>query len=163
MKPIFEIKKEYADILDQIEENNGEITEEIENRLAINEGEIKQKGVAYAVVVKSMEAEQITIDNEIKRLQQLKKVRDNIISNLKDRLKYALEHYSIDEIKTETLKINFRKSKSVVVSDIDSLPEQCKKITVKVEPDKKLIKEMIEKGEFVNGAIIQENKNLQIK
>lgn len=163
MKPIFEISKDYLNIIDQIETNEGEITPEIETALAINEGEIKQKSIAYVAVIKSLESDVNTIDDEIKRLTALKKSRSNIVLNLKDRLSYALELFSIEEIKTELLKINFRKSKSVVVDDIDLLPETCKLTKVSVTPDKKMIKELIESGAKIEGAYISENRNLQIK
>lgn len=163
MKKIFEIGKEYIELIDQIEKNEGEITDEVETALAINEGEIKQKSVAYVAVIKSMESDVKTIDEEIKRLTALKKTRGNIILNLKDRLTYALNLFGIEEIKTELLKINFRKSKSVEVDDIDLLPETCKATTVSIKPDKKMIKQLIESGEKINGAHIQENRNLQIK
>ena len=163
MKPIFDISKEYLNLIDQIEENNGEITEQIETALAINEGEIKQKSVAYVAVMKSLESEVDFIDNEIKRLQALKKSRANIVQNLKDRLEYALNTFGIDEIKTELIKINFRKSKSVIVDDIDLIPESCKKTTINITPDKKLLKEMLEDGAIIIGAHILEKKNLTIK
>jgi hypothetical protein len=132
MKPIYNISKEYLELVEQIETNEGEITPEIETALAINEGEIKQKGVAYVAVIKTMESDIKTIDDEIKRLTALKKSRGNIVNNLKDRLEYALNLFEIDEIKTELVKINFRKSKSVVVDDIDLLPELYKNTTISV-------------------------------
>jgi len=163
MKAIFEISKDYLELAEQIENNGGEVTPEIETALAINESEVKQKSVAYVAVIKTMESDVKTIDEEIKRLQALKKSRSNIINNLKDRLTYALNLFEIDEIKTELVKINFRNSKSTVVDDIDLLPEICKKTTVSITPDKKTIKELIESGKKIEGAYILENRTLQIK
>ncbi|WBC28430.1 Gam-like end protection [Rhodobacteraceae phage LS06-2018-MD05] len=163
MKPIYEISKNYLDLIDQIEENNGEITPEIETSLAINEGEIKQKSVAYVAVMKSLESEVDFIDNEIKRLQALKKSRANIVQNLKDSLEYALNTFGIDEIKTELIKINFRKSKSVIIDKPELVPDHYNTITVTRTPNKKAIKEAIESGKKVKGAYISENRNLQIK
>lgn len=163
MKKLFEISNEYLNIFDQIEENNGELSAEIEKKLAISESELKQKGIAYCAVIKKLDGELETIDKEINRLQALKKTRNNIVQNLKDRLKYALLQFDITEIKTELIKINFRKSKNVVIDNIEDLPEFCKKVKVAVTADKKLIKEMIESGKMIKGAHIEENKNLQIK
>ena len=163
MKNLFEISTDYLELFDKIEENQGEITPEIETALAINEGEVKQKGVAYCAVIKTIDGEVAMIDNEIKRLQALKKARVNIVLNLKDRLKNALILFGIDEIKTELIKINFRKSKSIVVTDVDELPVSCKTTTVTTVADKKAIKELIENGFDVKGATQVENKNIQIK
>lgn len=162
MKNIFQISSEYLNILDELEENGGEFTPEIEHSLAINESELKQKGVAYAALIKSVEAEQVIIDNEIKRLQAFKKVRGNIILKLKDMLKNALEMYEIDEIKTETLKINFRKSESVVIDDVYLLPDDCK--ILKIEHISKTeIKKRLKSGEEMQGVHLEVNKNIQIK
>ena len=162
MTNLFNISAEYLNMLDELEENGGEITEEMEHALAINESQLKQKGVAYAAVIKSITAEQKIIDEEIKRLQALKKVRGNLISNLKERLTNALNTYGIDEIKTELVKINFRKSESVNIIDVDLLPDICK--IVKVEPVSKTeIKKLIKEGEKVPGAELVENRNIQIK
>lgn len=163
MKPIFEISNDFLQLLDQVENNDGEITPEIESALAINDGEVKQKSVAYVAVIKTIEADVKIIDEEIKRLQALKKSRGGIVSNLKNRLDYALKLFCIDEIKTELVKINFRKSKIVVIEDIDLLPDSCKNIKVTVIPDKKTIKQLIEDGKNIKGAYIQVNSNLQIK
>jgi hypothetical protein len=163
MKNIFEIEQKYLSIIDEIEANEGELTPSIETALAINEGEIKQKSMAYVSVIKNMESDVQTIDSEIKRLQALKKSRGNIVQRLKDTLQNALILFDIPEIKTELCKISFRKSKSVVVDDITLLPKECKTTTISITPDKKKIKELIESGIKLEGAYISENKNLQIK
>jgi hypothetical protein len=54
MKSLYEISTDLMTIFNQIEENNGEITESQETALAISEGEIKQKAVAYVSVKKTI-------------------------------------------------------------------------------------------------------------
>lgn len=162
MKSIFEISKEYITIIDELEINGGEVTEGIETALAINEGELKQKGVAYVAVIKSLDSEVEIIESEIKRLTALKKARNSIISNLKDRLSNAMQQYGIDEIKTELVKINFRKSKSVNIYDESILPDNCKIVTVSTI-SKTELKKRIDAGEKIAGVEIVENLNLQIK
>lgn len=163
MKSIYEISKDYIEVLSELENNGGEFTEDIETALAIPEAQVKQKSIAYVAVVKSIEAETNEIKAEISRLTALKKHNDTIVMNMKTRLKNALELFDIPEIKTATNKISFRKSESVIIDDIDLIPETCKKVSVTVTADKKLLKEMLESGDIIIGAHIQENRNLQIK
>lgn len=162
MKSIYNIAKEYIDIIDELENNNGEITPEIETALAINETELQQKSVAYVSVIKSLDAEVEIIDNELKRLQALKKARNTITSNLKERLSNAMQQYGIDEIKTELVKINFRKSKSVNIFDESQLPMDCKIVQV-IPISKTELKKRIDSGEDIPGVEILDNLNLQIK
>jgi len=68
----------------------------------------------------------------------------------------------IDEIRTDLNKINFRKSKSVQIEDIEMLPNDC--VIIEKKPISKTeLKKRIENGEVINGVSIIENLNLQIK
>jgi hypothetical protein len=162
MSNIYEIQKNYLDICNTIIENGGEVTESDIESLVINKSELQQKAVAYIYVTKSLEADVSTIDEEIKRLQALKASRVKTIDKLKETVKQAMELYEIEEIKTATLKINFRKSESVevdpdIISDI-----WCNIKTVKT-PDKAKIKEAIKIGTAIRGASLKINRNIQIK
>jgi len=159
---IYNIQQNYLSICESIIENGGEITALQEVELMISKSELQQKAVAYIYVVKSLESDVTTIDEEIKRLQALKLSRTKTIDKLKDTVKSAMEMYDIEEIKTATLKINFRKSESVevdpdIISDI-----WCNTKTVKT-PDKSRIKEAIKIGTAIRGAILKINRNIQIK
>jgi hypothetical protein len=101
------------------------------------------------------------IETEIQRLKELKESYKNKAENLKEYLAYSMKRNGIERIDTEACRLSFRKSKQVIITgDIN------KKFTTKktiIIPDKKAIKEAIEKGEEVKGAILRENKNLVIK
>lgn len=162
MKSIYEISTSYLSILDQLEENGGEITPEMEQQLNITEIEVRQKSEAYVAVVKTLESSTKTIDDEIKRLQARKKTMVKLSTSLKDRLSMALKTFGIDEIKNALFTINFRKSESVIIDDIQALPDICK--VVKVEAISKTeIKKMIKSGQDIPGAKIITNSNMQIK
>ena len=162
MSNIYQIQQDYLSITNELIENGGELSPELETSLAINKAELQQKAVAYIYVTKSLEADVSTIDEEIKRLQALKASRVKTIDKLKETVKQAMEMYEIEEIKTATLKINFRKSESVevdpdIISDI-----WCNIKTVKT-PDKAKIKEAIKIGTAIRGASLKINRNIQIK
>ena len=110
-----------------------------------------------------MDADIDIIDAEIKRLQAAKKQREKATEYLKDRIKHAMDLFSIEEIKTPLVKINFRKSESVEVDDVNSLPAAFKVVKVTEQADKGAIKEAIKNGADIIGCRIVENKNLQIR
>lgn len=161
LKSLFHIENEYLEIAQQL--IDGEATQELQDALAINEKELQVKSINYSFIIKQMDAECDIIDGEIERLNKLKKARVNSVTRLKESIKNAMELYQIAEIKAPIIKINFSKSKSVEVENIELLDEKYIKITTTESINKTLIKEDIEKGEIVTGAILKENKHLQIK
>jgi uncharacterized small protein (DUF1192 family) len=160
---IYQIEQNYNKLAEQLIDNDGELTSELSEQLAITEEQLQNKSVAYSFVIKEMDADIDTIDAEIKRLQAAKKQREKASDCLKDRIKHAMELFSIEEIKTPLVKINFRKSETVEVEDVNSLPMAYKTVKVVETADKASIKKAIKDGVFVPGCFIVEHRNLQIK
>lgn len=162
MSNIYQIQQEYLSITNQLIESGGELSPEIEQALAINKAEIENKARNYGYVVKSLENDVDAIDEEIKRLNALKLARNKTIDVLKTTVKDAMQLYGIEEIKTSTLKLSFRKSESVEVNQ-DIISESYCNQKIVLTPDKARIKEAIKNGVCVTGASLIVNYNLQIK
>ena len=62
-----------------------------------------------------------------------------------------------------TLKISFRKSESIEVEDVNSLPSEYKVVKVTEQADKVALKEAIKGGIQVPGVYLKVNQNIQIK
>jgi len=73
MSTLYKIEQDYLDIISQVEESEGELTPEMEESLKINQSELQQKSIAYLEVIKTKDAFNGMIDDEIKRLTALKK------------------------------------------------------------------------------------------
>lgn len=160
---LYNIELEYLTIRDQLIENGGELTPEIEASLVINEQNLTTKGTNYGFVIKDLEAEISVIDSEIERLKKLKESRNNAIERLENNIKTAMTIYGLEEIKSPVLKINFRNSESVEVVNIDLLDKEYTTTKTTISADKAKIKQAIKDGKTVIGAVIKQNKNLQIK
>ena len=160
---LYQIEQEYLNIVQSIIDAGGEITEEQETALSISKEQLQNKGVCYGFIVKELEGNIDLIDLEIKRLNALKKPLVNSIDRLKNNLSQAMQMFEVTELKTPLLKINFRKSESVEVTDIDLLDTDFVKTTITKAADKIAIKEAIKSGENVQGAVLVTNQNLQIK
>jgi len=159
---IYQIEQNYLTLSSQIIEAGGELTPEIEIALAINKEQLQAKGINYGYVIKSLESDVTAIDEEIKRLNAIKSSRNKTTELLKSTIKNAMQLYGIEELKTPTLKINFRKSESVEVDDTILNDLYCNFKTVRT-PDKAKIKEAIKTGAQIEGAVLNINFNLQIK
>lgn len=160
---LFQITNEMQSIMNELIENGGELTPELEAMLTITESQLKEKAVNYAMVIRSMDYETNIIDEEIKRLQALKKTRQNAIERLKSALTNAMEQCGMDSIETPTNKISFRKSQSLEIIDETKVPKQYKTQVVTTKVDKNAIKQDIKNGIAVDGVELINSKNIQIK
>lgn len=161
-KSLYKINAEYMELFGRIEMAEGVLTPELEEALVINKSELEVKSIAYVEVIKQRESFNDRIDEEIKRLQAMKKSNDTLVSRLKSNLLQAVSIFGNYE--AGFLKIGTRKSKQVVVDyDVNDLPKQYKTVKVTETPDKVAIKKALESGETVYGCRLVENVNLTIK
>jgi hypothetical protein len=162
-KSLYNIKEEAIQLYHKLDEAGGELSEELEQALIINENELQTKSVSYVGLIKSIESETLAAKEEVQRINNIVKRNNNIVERLKGNIKDAMLTYNIDEIKTPIITIKFRSSKSIVVDDIEALPMTLKTVKVTTAADKKAIKALIDSGEEVKGARLVTNQNIQIK
>jgi len=161
MNSLYQINQDLLDLFQQVDDQDGELTTEQEELLIIKEGELQQKAVAYREVIGASETFITRIDDEIKRLQALKKQKQSLVSRLKDNLLNAVKLFGKFEVGTVTF--GTRKSSSVIVEDVNALPGDYKKVKVTETADKTAIKKALKAGEQIEGCSIQESINLKIK
>lgn len=120
-KTIFQIDAELMDVFQELEENGGELTPELEETL-------KNGGEAITAKVKSMcnyidylKSDKDLISKELDRLKALKKTKDSAISNITKLVVWAIEKYGTADKKGKqwidwnTGKVSIRPSKNVEV------------------------------------------------
>ena len=123
MANIFNIQQELFDIFNQIEENEGELTPELEESLKITQDEFKDKIQAYTAVVKQLEVDLAAIKDEKARLDSLKKSKEKTIERLKNVMRDAIMYFGetsksgVKFIDYGTGKVSLRKSESVELDD----------------------------------------------
>src|SRR5690606_25400940 len=99
--------------LAEIEDMAGELTPELEERLIISAHQLESKSIAYLEVIKDREAYVNNAKEEIKRLQSIVKVNENLVDRLKDNLLMAVKTFGSFEV--GFMKFGTRKSTSVEV------------------------------------------------
>lgn len=123
MSNIFEIEKRYLDIISELEENGGELTEELAEELSITENEFKNKVEAYANVIKSIKNDLALIKEEQTRLKSLYERKEKVIDRLQEVLISAIDQFGdvkksgVKYIDYNTGEISIRKNEAVQVND----------------------------------------------
>ena len=79
---IWQIQQELLSIFNELEENGGELTEELEQQLAISQEDFRSKVENYTNVIKSVKEDIAAIDQESKRLAELKKSKTAMVDRL---------------------------------------------------------------------------------
>ncbi len=160
---IYNIEQEYLLLAEEIIENGGEVTPEQEQALAINKETLEIKAVKYGYVKKQLEDDIDVIDKEIKRLEALKKPKQNLITKLEETVTTAMNLYGITEIKMQNLKISFHPSTAADIEDETLIPAKYKKKETIVKILKKEILADLRAGKKVKGASLKNNKTIQFK
>jgi len=158
---LYDIKQEHLELIQEVEEMEGELTPEMEYKLKINQNELQNKAVAYHSYILSKDSFNMQIDSEIKRLQALKKRNNNVIENLKSRLIGAIQTFGEFTVGTNTFGL--RKSERVEIEDVNLLSKEYKTIKVTEQADKIAIKKALKEGKQIENAYIVEQYNLKIK
>jgi hypothetical protein len=158
---IYEISNKARELAFALE--TGELTPELENELLINQHDLTVKATNYAYVIRTFDFELDAIDQEIKRLQAMKKAKENAIDRMKESVLNAMNIYGIEKVSTPTLSISIRKSESINIVNEDQVSDAFKKEKVTISIDNVAIKNAIKAGQYVAGATLEVNQNLQIK
>ena len=158
---IFEIGNEYQNIIALIEQNNGEMSDDLHEAYINSREELNNKAKAYIYVIRNKENLISNIDAEIDRLKEMKKRTENEIDRIKNYLSMAVDTFG--NFETGLHKISNRISKSVDIINLEELPKQFIKDKIEISADKNAIKKAIESGENISGVLLVTKSNLQIK
>lgn len=90
---IWQIQQDMLGIFDELEENGGELTEELEAKLAITQENFKSKVENYTNVIKAINADIAAIDSEAKRLAELKKSKAKVVERLSNTIIDAINQF----------------------------------------------------------------------
>lgn len=167
MQTLWQLTQEEASFIALMEENGGEVNDEIIEELAIRRENFQYKAEAYAKFILKLESEADQAAAEIKRIQALKKAKENTVLRLRESLLAALMVFTEEDAKgirryeTQLAKLSTRKSQAVEVLDETILPDEF--WVIKKEVSKSTISQAIKDGEEVPGAQLKENVSLSIR
>jgi len=161
MISLYKINEKMLTLLNDIEANEGELTDEVISKLEITNDELQTKSESYLAVIKNRESLNTQIDEEVKRLQAMKKANNNLVLRLKNSLLNAVNIFG--EFEVGLIKFGLRKSTTVEVTGIvNELPKEFKTVKVTEQPNKAEIKKSLQRGEQIEGCALITNYNLKI-
>ena len=123
MANIYNIQQSLFSIFDELEENGGDLTPELEEQLNITQEQFKSKIKDYSNVIKMLESDITAIKEEKARLSDLQKSKEKTIERLKKIMVEAIENFG-DTTKTGgkyvdygTGKVSVRNSQAIEVEE----------------------------------------------
>lgn len=157
---LYELINDYQEIIES-EEFNEEAKEQILS--AITE-ELQSKEGNLLHINRNFKAEIETIDNEIKRLQAIKKAKQNAFDRYKGYVSDCLKKLGVKKVKNTFGTIYFTHTKSVQIDDsvdLSKLGEDYAKPTYTA--DKTALKKALENGEVIDGISLKESESIIFK
>lgn len=135
---------------------DGEIDQEtFEATLAGVKGEIEVKAEKILAVDRQLASESDQLDQEIKRLQAMKRVRDNARDHLRSYLQINMDQSGIDKISCPLFTITLSKPKPKLdITDEDLLPSEYVDVQVQSKPKRSEILADLKAGKEIPGARI---------
>ena len=158
---LYEIDAKIREILEKsIDEETGEILD-VGDELDALQMSREEKIENTALYIKHLEALAASIKAEEDALAARRKARENRAERLREYLMYSLCGETWESAK---VNISYRSSSAVAVDEAQ-LAEQYFKTTTKIEtkPDKKLLKKLLDAGETIPGAYIEQRKKVVIE
>lgn len=161
---LYEISNEYVEAFDKLSQIENIDNETIENSLLPISQNFLNKSINIAAYIKNIESETKMMQEYIKKMTERKKQNQNKIKNIKNYLRFNMEKTNINKIKSPEFYITLGEETSSVeiINENELSIEFCRKVE-KWEPDKIKIKNAIENGQFVHGAVINKKRKLIIK
>ena len=126
---IFEIQEDLQALIDTIEANGGEVDDELSNQFTATNNDFKEKCLAYAEVIQTLNNDLVLIKEEKDRLDRVKKQKERSITFLNNVLVSAIERFGTPDKKGKrfidygTKKLSVKETKVVETNDsfIESL------------------------------------------
>lgn len=155
---------QYRETVDELIENGGALTPELEAQLAINAEMFEKKAESYGLIIKEMSGDIEQLDAAIADLQKRKKRIEQSRDNLKARILQAMLLFERPKFKTLLLNMWVGYSKKLVILHEHLLPEQFRKEVIEYKIDGAgLKKAILEKEVETESAYVAEEPNLQIR
>lgn len=166
---LYELAKSFIELQSRLENDDiGENTKQaIIDTLEGLDFDLEEKTENIIKLIRNQESDIVAVDEEIKRLQNIKKVRQNNIDGLKNYLLNNLVGIGKEKVETPLFKVTVKQNPpKVVIRDENEVPATYMKISYAV--DKSVLKQDLldeEKAKELNalGISLVQEKSLLIK
>ena len=157
MANLYELNRQIAEFELVIDEETGEITNAEELDQIQMERDEKIENIA--LWIKNLKADAEAFKNEKQVFAEKERIAKNKAECLTAYIHDALHG---EKFETTRVRISYRKSQAVEITDPDKLPAAMLRLK-EPEPDKAKIKDLLKAGTIVAGAELVERQSIQIK
>lgn len=123
MNNLFDIEQSFLNIFEELEENGGELTPELEEALNITQENFINKIKSYVNVIKSYKNDLDAVKCESNRLKDYKTTKNNTLERLNSRVIEAVEKFGdtnkngVNFVDYSTGKVSIRKTKNITIDE----------------------------------------------
>lgn len=158
---LYELGEQWAKACDEItiDEETGEVHGF--EALELIDAQYDEKAVNAALYAKGLAAEIAAIKAEEDALNRRRKAAQAKLDRLKRYIGICMDTVHKDKIEDARVRLSFRNSKRVQILDEASLPARL--LRIKSEPDRAAIAQELKHGAEIPGAVLADNRTLQIK
>lgn len=160
MNTLHKIVEQRLNIIRQVIDAGGEISEELEQALVNLDVALPEKIDGYAYVVDDLKAEQKLWKKRSDDFAKVAKSCGKAIEFLKEGLKIAASKLKVAEFEGNDYRVKISGgTHSVIITNEDKIPEEFKVITASI--DKAKIKKALKEGRAVPGAELLEGETVR--
>lgn len=171
---LFDLGVEERNLEEELYENGGELTPELEDALADNEESLRAKADGYCRIIRELQCHAQNCKDEAARLTEKSRRAEKAAARLKERILYNMNLFGWNRLEGEQVKFSIRSTKSLdvdeerILGDLGvgeriaalGLPDFVK-VTAKV--DKTAIKNGFAPDALPDGCAWSENESLQMR
>ncbi|REI31480.1 siphovirus Gp157 family protein [Staphylococcus felis] len=161
MSSLFDLKDAYQKVYELITEQ-GEESALIDTLQSINDA-LEDKADGYVAVIKTLEADNVAIDEEIKRLRQRKTTNQNGISRLKESLQFAMESTGKEKFKTALNSYSIANNPPSLNVLEESLIPKDYWVSQAPKLNKKELLNDIKNGADIKGVEVKQTRSLRVR
>lgn len=176
MSNIFQISQDLLAVFQELEDNGGELTDELEAKLTVSQADFKTKIKSYTDVIKYTEGDIKLIDEEISRLKELKESKKKAIARLEKIVIWAIGMFGEANksgnkfVDFGTGKVSVRNTENVEVDDefaedaVNKFMEQIREIAFTGELENNEIEDLVTlPDDVINGVTAKISVDVPLK
>lgn len=116
-----------------------------------------------ALFIKNLNAEVTDIKSEESALKDRRTKKENKVKYLSSLIANSLINANEKSFETSKVALSFKKSEAVSIINLSLVPKKYIKTKTEESADKTAIKKAIKDGKVIDGVLLEEKQNLQIK
>lgn len=161
MPNLFQIQKSLSDILEQIEQNDGELNEELERELELRSADLQKKVDNYALYLDYLKAQKEYFKKQIENYKSAIATTENLEKYLIKNVEILLKNDQ--KVIGDDYEFKLAKNPpSVEITNVDDIPAKYKVTEIVTKVDKKLLKEDLKNNKDIKGANLNDT-NYRVK